>query len=100
MKDLCTNLFSSAWVDPRDTWQPTGTQGECYSFGISFFPVGEGSCSVLKTTMVDPEDIPTGFVRDSRTGKIDSALSDSKLSKKRANKLATFEEGCYVILDN
>ena len=41
--------FASTWVDPRDTpRQPTGTQRECYSFDISFFPVGERSCLSLK----------------------------------------------------
>ena len=40
--------------------------------------------------MLDRGDIPTGFVRESQTGKIDSALSGSKLSKKRAKKLVTF----------
>ena len=40
--------------------------------------------------MLDHRDIPTGFVRDSQTGKIDNALSGSKLSKKRAKKLVTF----------
>ena len=30
--------------------QPLGTHGEWYSFGISFYPAGEGSCLVLETT--------------------------------------------------
>ena len=29
---------------------PRGTHGEWHSFGISFFPAGEGSCLVLETT--------------------------------------------------
>ena len=65
-------------VDPRDTLgEPTGTQEERYSFGISFFPAGEGSCLVLETTLLDHGDIPMGFVRDSRTGKMKTALSGS-----------------------
>ena len=54
--------------------EPTGTQGEWYSFGISFFPAGEGSCLVLETTSLDHGDILTGFVRGSGTGKVKSAL--------------------------
>ena len=43
--------FASLWVNPQDTpGEPAGTQGEWYSFGISFFPAGEGSCLGLKTT--------------------------------------------------
>ena len=37
--------------------------GEQYSFGISLFPAGEGSCSVLETLLLDRGNIPTGFVR-------------------------------------
>ena len=40
-----------------------GTQGEWYSFGISFFPDGEESCLVLETTSLDHGDIPIRFVR-------------------------------------
>ena len=40
-----------------------GNQGEWYSFGISFFPAGEGSCLVLETASLDHRDIPMGFVR-------------------------------------
>lgn len=41
----------------------TGTEGEWYSFGSSFFPAGEGSCLVWETTLLDHGDIPTGFGR-------------------------------------
>ena len=41
---------------------------------LLFFPAGEGSCLVLETTSVDHGDIPTGFVRDSATGKVRNAL--------------------------
>ena len=55
--------FPSPWVEPQDTpGEPTGRQGEWSSFGISFFPAGEGSCLVLETTSVDHGNIPTGFV--------------------------------------
>ena len=40
-----------------------GTQWDWYSFGISFFPVGEGSCLVLETISLDHGDIPMGFVQ-------------------------------------
>ena len=61
--------FASPLVDVQDTpGQPTGTQGEWYSFGISFFPRGEGSCLVLETTLLNHGDIPTGFVRGSTLG--------------------------------
>ena len=40
-----------------------GTQWDWYSFGISFFPVGEGSCLVLEMTLLDHGDIPMGFVQ-------------------------------------
>ena len=56
--------FASPWVDPR------GTQGEWYSFGISFFPAGEGSCLGLEKTSLDHGDISTGFVRGRATGKV------------------------------
>ena len=39
-----------------------GILGGWYSFSISFFPVGDGSCLVLETTSLDHGDIPTGFV--------------------------------------
>ena len=40
---LMHSLFASPWVDPRDTpREPSGAQGEWYSFGISFFPHREG----------------------------------------------------------
>ena len=37
--------------------------------------MGMGSCLVLERTSLDHEDIPTGFVRGSATGKVKSALS-------------------------
>ena len=67
--------FASSWVDPRDTpGESSGTQGEWYSFGISFFPSGEGSCLVLETPSLDHEGIPMEFLRGSETGKVKSAL--------------------------
>ena len=73
--------FASPWVDPRDIpGEPMGTQGEWYSFGISFFSVGEGSCLILGTTSLDHGDIPTGFVRGSGTGKVKSASSGSMVN--------------------
>ena len=43
---------------------PRGTHGEWYSFGISFFPAGEGSCLVLETTLQNHRQKQTyGFVR-------------------------------------
>ena len=60
---------------PRNIpWEPTGSQGEWSSFGISFVPAGEGSCLVLETTSVDHEDISKGLVRSSATGKVKNAL--------------------------
>ena len=54
--------FASPWVDPWDTWgELSGTQGGWYSFGISFFSAGKGSCLVLKTSLPDHGDIPRGF---------------------------------------
>ena len=64
---------------------------EWYSFGVSFFPAGEGSCLVLETTSLDHGDIPTGFVRGSETGKVNSDLPGTmvtvKMSKKSAKKI-------------
>ena len=40
-----------------------GTQWDWYSFGISFFPVGKGSCLVLEMTLLDHGDMPMGFVQ-------------------------------------
>ena len=80
MNPLDNLSFTSPWVDSWDTpGEPTGTQGEWYSFGISFFPVGAGNCAVLGTTSLDQGDGPTGFVRVSGTGKVKSALSDSMI---------------------
>ena len=63
--------FASPWVDTLDIpGEPTGTQGEWHSFGIYFFPAGEGFCLVLETTSQDHGDIPTGFVRGSATGTV------------------------------
>ena len=42
--------------------EPMGTQGEWYSFGLSFFPAGVGSCLVLGIEVLDQGDIPSGFV--------------------------------------
>ena len=68
-------LFASLWVDLRDTpEEPTGSQGGWYSFGISFFPAGEGSCLVLETTSLNHGETPTGFVRGSATAKVKNAL--------------------------
>ena len=48
-----------------------------YSYGISFFPLEEGSCLVSETNSLDHGDIPTGFGFGSGTGKVKSALSGS-----------------------
>ena len=54
--------FASPWVNALDTpGEPTGTQGEWYSFGISFFPTAEGSCLVLEMTPLDHRDIHSWF---------------------------------------
>ena len=45
------------------TGQPTRSQAKWYSFGISFFLAGEGSCSVLETLLLDRGNIPTGLGR-------------------------------------
>ena len=37
------------------------TQGKWYSFAISCFPAGKGSCLVLETTSLDHGDVLTGF---------------------------------------
>ena len=56
--------FAFPWIDPWDTpREPTGTQEEWNGVGISFFPTGQGSCLVLESSLLDHEDIPTGFVR-------------------------------------
>ena len=74
--------FASPCVDPWDTpGEPSGTQREWYSFGISFSPAAEGNCVVLETTFLDHGDIPTGLVRGSGTGNVKSS---SMVSKKRA----------------
>ena len=46
---------------PRGSTHGNPRGGEWYSFGISFFPAGEGSCLVLETTSLDHGDIPTGL---------------------------------------
>ena len=72
---LCTyHLLPRGWTpetSPGNPWEP---RVEWYSFGVSFFPAGEGSCLVLETTSLDHGDIPTGFVRGSATGKVNSDL--------------------------
>ena len=46
---------------PRGSTHGNPRGVEWYSFGISFFPAGEGSCLVLETTSLDHGDIPTGL---------------------------------------
>ena len=63
--------FGSMWVDPRDSpGEPMGM----VQFWYFFFPVGEGSCLVLETALLDHGNIPKGFARGSATGKVKSAL--------------------------
>ena len=64
-KASCTYHFASLWVHPRETHRNPG-----YSFGLSFFPTGYGSCLVLEMTLLDHGD--RGQSR--ATGKMKSAL--------------------------
>ena len=67
--------FASPSVDPWDTpGEPTGTQGEWYSFWYLFFPRGGGELFSFGNDFAGPWNIPTGFVRGSATGKVKSAL--------------------------
>lgn len=50
-----------------------GIQMEWCSFGVSFYPAGEGSCLVLETTSLDHGDVPSGYVRGSGTSEVKSA---------------------------
>ena len=69
--------FASPWVDALTRREP---RGKWYSFGISFFPSVEWSCLVLETTSLNRGEIPTGFVRDNATGKVNSDLSGTMVT--------------------
>ena len=55
--------FIIYFPESRPLGHRQGTQWDWYSFGISFFPVGKGSCLVLETTLLDHGDMPMGFVQ-------------------------------------
>ena len=60
LRNKCTyQLLPLASPPPGE---PMDTKGEWYSFGINFFPAGEGSFIVLGTISLDHGDVPTGFV--------------------------------------
>ena len=73
--------------------EPTGSQGKRFSFGISFFPAGEGSCLGLEKTSLDLGICSRRCDREGEKCLTWYHGRCEKMSKKRAKKIDTFL--CY-----